>query len=248
MTRFVKMTALCIVMTLLVAVLCIPAQAIGDPTNSQTIISSGSVGQGTGKQTTLVNFTASDLCGFEAIGNTSDPTFKSSAAWNANVLYTWINSAEAETGIRGTLSNPTVLQGASTLSVQILAQYTKTTTYQATLRLEGVDKNGAPLVMEATTAASSASWQTVTFDISAFVASANLEVPCTVTVLTSSEAEEEEFVLWVHSIYTSSMNTYPEYVLPIAAAACGFVVGFALFFVIYRATCKRNRRPRWEER
>ena len=248
MKRFVKMTALCILMTLLVAALCIPTQAIGDPTNGQTVISSGSVGQGTGKQTTLVNFTASDLCGFEAIGNTSDPTFKSSAAWNSNVLYTWVNSAEAETGIRGTLSNPSILQGASTLSVQLLAQYTKTTTYQATLRIEGVDKAGAPLVLVATTSASSASWQTVTFDISAFVENANLEAPCTLTVLTSSQAEEEEFVLWVHSIYTSSMEAYPEYLLPVAAAACGFIVGFALFFVIYRATCKRNRRPRWEER
>jgi branched-chain amino acid transport system permease protein len=33
----------------------------------------------------------------------------------------------------------------------------------------------------------------------------------------------------------------------IAAAACGFAVGFALFFVIYRTTSKKNRRPRWEE-
>ena len=248
MKQILKNAALCIVLSLLVAMFCIPAQAIGDPTNGQTVISSGSVGQGTGKQTTLVNFTASDLCGFEAIGNTSDPIFKSSAAWNANVLYTWLNSAEAETGIRGTLSNPSILQGASTLSVQLLAQYTKATTYKATLRLEGVDKAGAPLSLVATATASSANWQTVTFDISAFVENANLEVPCTVTVLTTSEAEEEEFVLWVHSIYTSSIETYPEYLLPVAAAACGFIVGFALFFVIYRATCKRNRRPRWEER
>ena len=248
MKRFAKTVALCIVLSLVVALFCVPAQALGTPTDTKTIVGSGSVGAGTGKQTTLVDFTASDLCGFDAIGNTAEPTFKSSAAWNANVLYTWINSAEAETGICGTLATASVLQDASTLSVRLLAQYTKTANYTVTLRLQGVDKTGAPLVLEATTLANSANWQTVTFDISAFVASANLESPCTVTVLTSSNAEAEEFVLWVHSLYTSSVDAFPEFIIPVAAAACGFVLGFVLFFVIYRATCKQNRRPRWEER
>lgn len=248
MKRFAKTVALCIVLSLVVALFCVPAQALGTPTDTKTIVGSGSVGAGTGKQTTLVDFTASDLCGFDAIGNTAEPTFKSSAAWNANVLYTWINSAEAETGIYGTLATASVLQNASTLSVRLLAQYTKTANYTVTLRLQGVDKTGAPLVLEATTLANSANWQTVTFDISAFVASANLESPCTVTVLTSSNAEAEEFVLWVHSLYTSSVDAFPEFIIPVAAAACGLVLGFVLFFVIYRATCKQNRRPRWEER
>ena len=248
MKRFVKTAALCIVMTLLVgALFCIPTQALDTPSDSQTIVSSGSVGTGTGKQTTLVDFTTSDLCGFVALGNTAEPTFSPSSAWNANVLYTWINSAEAETGIRGTIAKASSLQGMSTLSVRLLAQYTKTTTYQATLRLEGVDKFGAPLTLEAVTLVSSASWQTITFDIAAFVEAVNPEEPCTVTVLTSSDAENEEFVLWVHSLYTSSLETYPEFLIPTAAAACGFIFGFALFFVIYRATCKKNRRPRWEE-
>ncbi len=248
MKRFVKVAALCIVLSLFAALFCVPAQALGTPTDTKTIVSSGSVGKGSGKQTTLVDFTTSDLCGFDAIGNTAEPTFKSSAAWNANVLYTWINSAEAETGICGTLATASVLQGASTLSVRLLAQYTKTANYTVTLRLEGVDKTGAPLVLEAATLANSANWQTVTFDISAFVASANPESPCTVTLLTSSDAEAEEFVLWVHSLYTSSPETFPEFIIPVAVAVCGFILGFVLFFVIYRATCKRNRRPRWEER
>ena len=248
MKRFVKVAALCIVLSLFAALFCVPAQALGTPTNKKTIVSSGSVGAGSGKQTTLVDFTDSDLCGFDALGNTAEPTFKSSAAWNANVLYTWINSAEAETGICGTLATASVLQGASTLSVRLLAQYTKTANYTVTLRLEGVDKTGAPLVLEAAALANSANWQTVTFDISAFVASANPEAPCTVTLLTSSDAEAEEFVLWVHSLYTSSPEAFPEFIIPVAVAVCGFVLGFVLFFVIYRATCKRNRRPRWEER
>jgi len=81
-------------------------------------------------------------------------------------------------------------------------------------------------------------------DISAFAESANADAPCTLTVLTSSDAESEQFVLWVRSIYTSTLDSYPEWVIPAAAAACGLIFGFTLFFVIYRATCKKNRRYR----
>ena len=244
MKRMIKMITLSIVVTLLASALfCIPAQAL----DARTIVGTGAVGTGTGKQTTLVDFTASDFCGFEAIGNTSDPTFVFSNASNANVLYTWVDSSTADTGIRGTLAKTSLLQNASTLSVHLLAQYAKTGTYTATLRLEGLDKAGAPLILEASVAASSASWQTVTFDIASFMAIANPDAPCTITLLTASSAEEEQFVLWVHSIYTSTPETQPEFLIPVIAAACGLVVGFTLFFVIYRTTCKKNRRPRWEE-
>ncbi|MBE6699596.1 MAG: hypothetical protein E7584_05100 [Ruminococcaceae bacterium] len=247
MKRFVKMTAFCIVMTLIAAMFCLPAQA-ADTTEAKTIISSGSVGTGTGKQTTLVDFTASDLCGFAPIGNTAEPTFVYSNNWKANVLHTRINSAEAETGIRGTLAKASLLQGASSLSVRILAQYTKTTTHDVILRLEGLDNTGAPLILEAAAEAPVETWQVVTFDISAFVASANSEAPCTITILTSSDAEDEEFSLWFHSLYTSSLDSFPEFIIPVAATACGLIVGFALFFVIYRATCQKNRRRQGEIR
>lgn len=248
MKKIAKLISLCIVMTLLIGALCVPTQAQQTSENAQTIVGSGAVGTGTGKQTTLVDFTASDLCGFEVIGNTTDPIFYPSNAWDANVLYAWLNSAEPETGIRGTIAKVSSLQGASTLSVRLFAQYTKTPTYQVTLRLEGVDKTGAPLVLEAAALASSKNyWQTVTFDISAFVEAANPEEPCTVSILTSSDAESEDFVLWVHSLYTSTPEVYPEFLIPTAAAACGFILGFTLFFVIYRATCKKNRRPRRQE-
>ena len=134
------------------------------------------------------------------------------------------------------------------LSVQLLAQYTKTASYGITLILEGTDKNGAPLSLAASTTASAASWQTVTFDISAFVAEADSNAPCTVTILTSSDAaDSEQFVLWVRSIYTSTLQANPEFIIPIAAAAVGFLFGFAFFYVIYRTTCKKNRRFYREE-
>lgn len=248
MKRYVKLAALCLVMTMLAALFCVPAQALDTASGAQHITGNGSIGQGIGKQTTLVDFTSSDLCGFEAVGNIAEPTFQSSSAWNANVLYTWIDSANAETGIRGTLAKASQLQNASTLSVQLLAQYTKSTDYRVTLKLESVDKNGAPLSLEAHTTASATNWQTATFDISAFVARVNPDAACTVTILTSSNAaESEQLVLWVRSLYTCSLNTYPEILLPVAAAVCGFLLGFILFYVIYRATCKKNRRPRWQE-
>lgn len=248
MKRFAKMTALCLTLTLLAALFCAPAQALGTASGPQHIASTGSVGDGIGKQTTLVDFTASDLCGFETLGNIAAPTFAQSGSLGVPVLYTWIDSAEAETGIRGTLATASQLMGANTLSVQLLAQYTKTANYKVTLRLEGTGKNGAPLALEASTLASAASWQTVTFDISAFVASVSPDAPCTLTVLTSSDAESEQFVLWVHSLYTSQLEAYPEFLLPTVAAAVGIIVGFCLFFVIYRATCNKNRRHRREER
>lgn len=242
MKRFVKTIALCLTMTLFAALLCAPVGALG--ASQKNIVSTGSVGEGVGKQTTVVDFTASDLCGFAALGSIGEPTFQNSGAWGTPVLYTWIDSAETETGIRGTLATTAPLTSAETLSVQLLAQYTKTATYTVTLRLEGTDKNGSPLLLEATALASSASWQTVTFDISSFADSANPDTPCTVTVLTHSDAESEQFVLWVRSIYTSTLETYPEWILPAVCAFGGFAFGFALIFMIYRTTCKKNRRYR----
>lgn len=246
MKRFAKITALCIVLTLLSALFCAPLQALG-VAEEKHIISTGSVGEGVGKSTTLVDFTARDLCGFETLGNTSAPSFEYSGTCEAPVLYAWIDPAENETGIRGTLETAAPLQGADTLSIQLLAQYKKGTSYTVTLQLTGTNKNGAPLSLTASAVAPSKNWQTVTFDISAFVAEVDFNAPCAVKLLTSSTAEEsEQFVLWVCSIYTSQIISFPEFILPTAAAAVGFLFGFALFFVIYRATCKRKRRPLWE--
>ena len=247
MKRFVKMISLCIMLSLVAALFCLPAGALG-ATEQKHIVGNGSVGNGVGKQTTLVDFTASDLCGFETLGNIAEPTFAQSSAWGAPVLFVWIDSAEAETGICGTLESASLLKNADTLSIQLLAQYTKTQNYGVTLVLEGTDKEGKPLSYTADTTAFSASWQTVTFDVSAFTHEADADAPCTVKFLTSSNATEtEQCVLWVRSLYTSQMQTYPEFILPIGAAVVGFVFGFTFFFVIYRATCKKNRRNRREE-
>ena len=243
MKKFAKLIALCMVMTLFCAALfSIPAQALAS--NSKTIVSTGSVSTGVGTQTTLVDFSTSNLYGFEALGNTSTPAFTYSETWKTSVLSVRINSAEEKTGIQGSLSNTSLLQDQSTLSVRLLAQYAKTTNYTLTLVLEGTDKSGAPLTLTADVVVPATYWQTVTFDISAFTSSANLAAPCTVTLLTSSESESEEFVLWVHSISTNTLSSQPEFLMPAAIAGGGILVGFAFFFVIYCATYKKNKRRR----
>ena len=243
MKKFAKLIALCMVMTLLcAALLSIPAQALEN--NSKTVVSTGSVSTGIGTQTTLVDFSTSNLHGFEVLGNTAAPNFTFSETWKTSVLSARINSAEEETGIRGNLEDTSLLQGKSTLSIRLLAQYAKTTNYTLTLVLSGTDKSGAPLTLTADVVVPATYWQTVTFDISAFTSSANLAAPCTVTVLTSSEAESEEFVLWVHSIYASAPETSSQMLIPVAIAGGGILIGFAFFFVIYCATCKKNKRRR----
>ena len=244
MKRFVKILSLCMMMALVAALLCAPASALG--ADEKNILSTGSAGVGVGSKTTLVDFTASDLCGFEVLGSMASPTFTQSGAWGTPVLYAWIDSTEAETGIRGTLSSASLV-GAETLSVQLLAQYTKTQNYAVTLLLEGTDKNGAPLSLSASASVSAASWQTVTFDISEFANEVNTEAPTTVKLLTSSPSEDEQFVLWVHSLYVSQLESFPEFILPVGSALVGFVFGFSFYFIIYRATCKKNRRNRREE-
>ena len=244
MKRIVKVSAFCIVMTLIVALFCAPVQALGT-TPTRYIVGGGTVGEGVGKQTTLIDFASSELGGFTPFAGTEVLNFGGSAVWGTNVLKTHLSAPNGEMGITKIFSDVSLLANASTLSVQTVAQ---TNAYTVTLRLSGVDKNGSALTWEAHVPVTTNHWQTVTFDISSFAALVNTNAPVSVTLLASSDTEEDTGADWmIKSIYVSAPQTFPEYVLPIAAAACGLVLGFTLFFMIYRATCKKNRRPRWEE-
>ena len=244
MKRFAKTTALCLALTLLVALLCAPVQALGvAPT--KTIVGTGSVGEGVGKQTTVVDFAGSDLCGFTPVAGTETLYFGSSTVWGTNVLKTHLASPNNEMGIQKTMSDASILKDADTLSVQMVAQ---ASSYLVTLRLSGIDKNGSPLSLESHIPVATNHWQTVTFDISAFADLVNTGAPVTVTLLACAQNEESIGVDWmIKSMYICTPETLPEYIIPLAAVACGFLLGFTLFFVIYRTTCKKNRRPRWEE-
>ena len=241
MKRFAKLLLAMTILSVCLWGMMIPAQA-------QTIVGNASVGEGVGKQTTLIDFSNADLGGFEMIGNAADPAFGYSEAWKSTVLKAPLLSSADQTGIRGSFASTSIPGGASSLSIQLLAQYTGVQNYRATLCLEGVDNTGAPIIWEGHTIATAGHWETVTFDISAFLASVNPDSPCTLTLLTSADTESDiPFTLFVKSIYINTPESFPDFILPVAAATCGFVIGFTFFFVIYRATCKRNRRPRWEE-
>lgn len=242
MKRFAKIILVMTLLTVCLFCMTVPAQA-------QTIAGNGSVSNGIGKQTTLVDFSNGDLCGFSAIGNTDAPAFGYSESWKATVLKAPLDAKADKTGIRGNLASTSMLAGATSLSVELLAQYTGVESYCATLILESVDKNGAPILWQGDAVATAGHWLTVSFEISSFLSVADPEAPCSVTVLTSANvSENKHFTLFVKSLYINTPEVFPDFVLPVAAAACGFVFGFTFFFVIYRATCKRNRRPRWEER
>ena len=104
------------------------------------------------------------------------------------------------------------------------------------------------MVWEASTKATTNHWQTITFDVSSFVSLVDIDAPVTLSLMAASESEASIGADWmIKSIYASTPQTIPEFVLPLAAVCCGFVFGFAFFFMIYRTTCKKNKRPFWEE-
>ena len=241
MKKTIKTTLIALVL----AILCACTLSSFAPAGGNYLAEVGSIGTGVGESTTLVDFSSGDLCGFEALGNVTALTFERSSAWNAPVLYTWLDSANEETGIRGTLDTAR-MQNASTLSVSLLAQYKNAgSSYQITLRLEGISKAGTPLVLEAHANPATGNWQTVTFPIAEYLREANPDAPTTVTLLTDSSATTtEQFVLWVHSFSINTPTAQPEWILPVASATLGFVVGFSLFYIIYRATCSKKRQNR----
>ena len=244
MKRFSKATALWVAITLLVVLLCVPVQA-ANTSPQKNIVGHGTVGDGVGKQTTVVDFANAGLDGFSPLAGTESVTIGTSAVWQASVLKTHLAPAGSNAGIQKTFGDSTFLAGVSTLSLQQVAQANH---YAVTLRLSGVDKNGVPIVWEAQANATTNLWQTVTFDISAFTSILHIGTPVTLTLMASTEDAASIGADWmVKSIYVGTLQNVPELVLPIAAALCGLVLGFFLFFIIYRATCKKNRAPRWEE-
>lgn len=247
MKRFVKTATLYIVMALVAVLFCAPVQAIGTTSNAQHIVGYGSVGEGVGKQTTIVDFANANLDGFFPFAGTESLNFGTSDAWKTTVLKMNLASPNDKMGIQKDFSDASILKDASTLSVQLIAQ---AQSYVITLRLSGVDNHGAPLTWEAHTTATTNHWQTVTFDISSFTTLVHSDAPVSITLLASADNEDAIGATWmIKSLYVNTHQPLPEFLLPTASAACGFVVGFTLFFVIYRTTCNKNRRlRRGEER
>ena len=243
MKRFVKLAALCMVITLLS--LSVFSTLLTVQASTSFMVGNGDIGEGVGKQTTLVDFANSDLDGFAPYSGTESLSLGSSAVWGTDVLKTKLSSPENEEGITKTFADASILTDASTLSIQQVAQ---TTAYAVTLRLLGTDKDGAPLAYVAHVNATSNEWQTITFDIATFSSLIDTTAPLSITVLGSAQNEENAGASWmIKSLYICTPETFPEIIIPLVAAICGLTIGVILLVVIYRTVCKKNRRPRWEE-
>lgn len=220
---------------------------------TRTVLSgTGSVGEGTGKETSLFDFTTGTLHGFSAVGGSAlsqneNPLSCQSSAYGTPVLYTWLNTAKCENGVRKILSDGTALQDATAISVQTLAQYGQASTQDCrlTLRLQGVDKNGRTIWLEATATAQAHTWQSVNFNIAAFTTAADLSRPVVVTLLVDSDqaAEDgapENFGLWIRSISVHRpKNNYTLFFI-ILFSVLGIAVGSLVFLYFYRRTARHR--------
>ena len=206
-----------------------------------SLVGIGSMGDVEGHRTTVFDFSGGSTYGFSALGGIEAPVIRDSAALSKPVLYTFLDAKSSETGVVGRIEDPSVLQGASSLSVHLLAQYAIGGEYTLTLRLEGVKKSGEHLQYEAQAQAVSGSWQTVSFHISSFVGDIDFSSPCVITLLSEPVQESEEsFVLWVSGVQASTPMADIGFLLPVGLALGGAAFGFFFFFLIHRHVNKRR--------
>lgn len=204
----------------------------------------GSTGFGVGEQKNLFDFTSGETFGFAAVGGLSEPQSRDSAAWGKPVLYTWLNAAQEQTGVRKMMENGLRLKDATALTLQLLAQYDIAEPCVLTLCLSGMDENGAAVSYESSIKFEGKKWQTATFDISEFVASADLSQECVLTVFCKPTTDtDENFVLFLKGVYAYYPQGGTTMILPIVLVAVGAVLGFALIVVLYlRARVHKRKR------
>ena len=214
---------------------------------SRTVVS-GVANAGTGglEENILYDFTEGDTLGFTGIGSLGAPESHNSAAWDAPVLYTWINPAyENRGGVRKILDDATVLEKASSLSVQLLTQIPDCERCTAYLRLEGLTESGARLTYESQVEIQNGTWQTVTYQIGNFTAEADLSRPCVLTLTTEPWAEcEEEYVLWVKGMNVRKPSGGIGDTVALILILCGVAVGFVAVFLIYHKAGKKHKYKR----
>ena len=214
---------------------------------SRAVVSGvANVGTGGLEENILFDFTEGDTFGFTGVGSLGTPESHNSAAWDAPVLYTWINPTyENRGGVRKILSDATVLEKASSLSVQLLTQIPEGEHCTAYLRLDGLTEGGARLTYESQVEIQNGTWQTVTYQIGNFTAEADLSQPCILTLTTEPEAEcEEEYVLWVKGMNVRKPSGGIGDTVALILILSGVAVGFLAVFFIYHKTGKKHKHKR----
>lgn len=194
------------------------------------------------------DFSSGSTLGFDGIGNLTDPECRDSAALGTKVLYTWLNaSTDNEAGVRKLLTDASVLDGMMSLTVKLLTQVPDAETCHIRLNLRGTSTRGALLTHVSEITLPNGSWQTATFQISEFVAEADLSEPCILTLTCEPDVEtDEEYVFWLHSIRARRPGESPAPILPIVLILGGTLLSF-LGVLLIHSQMQRRRRARRRE-
>lgn len=217
--------------------------SVSDLISNIDISGVANVGMGNLDENALFDFTDGSTHGFCGVGALDEPESHTSAAWDAPVLYTWINPEIGDRGgVRKVLDNASALEGASALSIQLLTQMSDTETCTAYLTIEGEKSDGTRLTYESRVEIKNSTWQTVTCQIGNFTSEADLSRPCVITLTTEPTADvDEDYVLWVKGIDLRTPSGGMGTVLPIILILACVIVGFVAVFFVYHKTTKRRR-------
>lgn len=223
-------------------------------TSRRTLTGTGNLSTGSGKKEALFDFTTGNRYDFSAVGGsdmpaTENPQIYQSGTYNDPVLYTWLNTASPQTGVRKILSSGEALVDATSISMHLLAQYNQADIRSCifVLQLQGEDENGMPIHFEAQVNAPVRVWQDVNFNVSTFTAAADLSRPVVMTLLVCTDdsvenVEEDDFGLWIKEISIHYPKNDYALFFTILIAVAGGAVGFFLIFWIYRRSRRTRRR------
>ncbi len=207
----------------------------------KTVSGVANVGTAGLEESSLFDFTTGECYGFGGIGVSEAPKSHHSAAWNAPVLYTWVDPLCGNGGICKRFDNATQLENVSSMSVSLLCQIPDAEACSVRLTLDGSTQNGERIAYASDVELQNGKWQTATFQIGSFIADADLSSPVVMTLTTSADTDaEEEYVLWVKSIDVRRTDSGIGAYLPIAVTVGCLAIGFLAVFLIYRKTKYRR--------
>ncbi len=229
------------------------ASLLGDKWSKLSTISpthttkTGVATAGTGglKEDLLFDFTKGSTLGFSGVNAVTALEMRDSATFSSPVLFTWLEPKLGNgAGVRKLLPNASELEGAVSLSVNLLTQIPETEKTRVRLRLDGVASDGGLLTYTAATNIQNGSWQTVTFQISEFAVAVDRTRPCLLTLTTDDGTSvKEPYTLWVEGVQLHHPESGYTRVLPIVLIVGGALVGCAGVLLIY-CTVSKNRRDR----
>ena len=222
----------------------------------RTLTGSANTGAGSGSSDYLFDFTTADTYGFSAVGaqplpaGQANPIIHESGTHNESVLFAFLRHGMPQTGIKKLLSNGEALADATSLSIHALFNYADESVEKAnvTLMLTGLDRNGEVVQYTSSVTATARTWQNVNFNVSSFVAAADLSSPVLLSLLCDSDAEAEadtrDFGLWVKCLRVHRPQSTDNSIVIVIAILAGVAIGFLLILFLYRRSHKRPKRSR----